>query len=241
MEKLLSEHVKQIPYRHDKSIYVSGPVALPVAIAGQVHNFKWYCWFVEEAISPEEPLIAFVRRHRLEERQVSSALVYGDFETQDQALVRIHSTCHTGDIFGSEKCDCGPQLKHAFERIVEQGTGAIFYLANHEGRSIGLFAKNIAYKIQELGFDTVQANEIIGYGIDERRYEETFKVIRYLRSGPIQLITNNPEKVEEARKAGIHVSDVLVNWVGGTIHNRNYMDVKIKKTGHLQVSPVISS
>ena len=141
----------------------------------------------------------------LAEYQQSSVLVYGDFENADDALIRMHSICHTGDIFGSKRCDCGYQLKQSMQNIVDHGTGALFYLANHEGRGIGLFSKAMAYVLQENGYDTVEANESLGFVDDSRNYDDAIRVLKKLRTKPVKLMTNNPKKLEAMQNAGLPI------------------------------------
>src|SRR5690606_19690038 len=151
--------------------------------------------------------IAQLSSANLAEFQQSSVLVYGDFEHADRALIRLHSICHTGDIFGSKRCDCGFQLKQSMRLIVKHGHGALFYLANHEGRGIGLFNKALAYILQENGYDTVDANLQLGFADDSRNYEDAIQVLQSLRTKPVTLITNNPRKLAALRKANLDIED----------------------------------
>ena len=115
----------------------------------------------------------------------------------------MHSICHTGDIFGSQRCDCGYQLHESMKMIVEHGCGAIFYLADHEGRGIGLFSKSLAYLLQEEGYDTVEANHALGFEDDTRSYDDAIKVLEVLRQKPVTLITNNPKKLAALKEHGL--------------------------------------
>src|SRR5690606_2472238 len=148
-----------------------------------------------------QTIIDNLSSQNLAEFQQSSVLVYGDFENDDDALIRMHSICHTGDIFGSKRCDCGFQLKESMHKIKEHVTGAIFYLANNEGRGIGLFSKAMAYILQENGYDTVEANEALGFVNDSRNYSDAIQVLKRLRSKPVTLITNNPLRLDALKNA----------------------------------------
>ncbi|MNN31888.1 GTP cyclohydrolase-2 [compost metagenome] len=145
----------------------------------------------------------------------------------------MHSICHTGDIFGSKKCDCGFQLKKSMKNIVEHGTGALFYLANHEGRGIGLFSKAMAYVLQENGYDTVEANIGLGFVDDSRNYGDAIKVLEKLRTKPVTLMTNNPKKIEALKSAGLVLSGREPMWGGKTEFNENYLKTKIRRSGHI--------
>lgn len=132
------------------AIYLVGPIQLPVDLYDKTVVFQWYCWLnCDEVTEDYERIIEKLSSLTLAEFQQSSVLAYGDFADADDALVRFHSICHTGDIFGSKRCDCGFQLKQSMQKIVDHGVGALFYLANHEGRGIGLFSKAMAYVLQE--------------------------------------------------------------------------------------------
>jgi GTP cyclohydrolase II len=161
-------------------------------------------------------------------------LVYGDFENEENAFIRMHSICHTGDIFGSKRCDCGYQLKQSMKMITDQGTGALFYLANHEGRGIGLFSKAMAYVLQEKGMDTVEANLALGFVDDSRNYDDAIEVLKVLRSKPVTLITNNPKKLEALQKAGLNVSSREPLWGDVSEFNEKYLQTKINRSGHFE-------
>jgi 3,4-dihydroxy 2-butanone 4-phosphate synthase/GTP cyclohydrolase II len=140
------------------------------------------------------------------------ALVYGDISasadgTREPVLTRVHSECLTGDVFGSERCDCGPQLEEALKLIVEEGRGVVVYLRGHEGRGIGLVAKLQAYQLQDGGRDTVDANLDLGLPADARHYGTATQILRDLGIGEVRLITNNPDKCASLADFGITVAE----------------------------------
>lgn len=153
-------------------------------------------------------------------------------EQKDTVLIRVHSECLTGDIFHSQRCDCGTQLQVAMKKIEEVGKGAIIYL-RQEGRGIGLSAKLRAYRLQDVGMDTVQANEWLGYEADERDYGLGAQICRDLGLNKIANMTNNPIKTEHLRIYGIEVVEQIPLEIPATEHNRRYMQTKRDKMGHL--------
>jgi len=230
---ILEEKIKLIRTENG-GIYLVGPVNLPVNLYGETVKFHWYCWLnCKEVTEDFEKIIEKLTDLNLAEMQQSSVLVYGDFNNEEDAIIRLHSICHTGDIFGSKRCDCGFQLKESMKRIVEHGTGALFYLANHEGRGIGLFSKAMAYILQENGYDTVEANEGLGFADDSRNYDDAIEVLKALRTKPVTLITNNPKKLKALKAAGASVSGRTPLWGDVSEYNEKYLQTKVKKSGHL--------
>jgi GTP cyclohydrolase II len=146
-------------------------------------------------------------------------------------LVRIHSECLTGDVFGSLRCDCGEQLRVALEAIRDSG-GLIIYL-RQEGRGIGLAAKLRAYDLQDQGYDTVDANRRLGYADDARTYDDAVAILKGLSISQVRLLTNNPQKVQSLRDAGIEVAEVVPCVTAPTEHNRLYLAAKKERMGHL--------
>lgn len=214
--------------------YLVGPIKLPVNLNGKTVEFKWYCWLnCTEVTEDIELMISKLSSVNLAEFQQSSVLVHGDFQNADHALVRFHSICHTGDIFGSKRCDCGYQLKQSMEHIAEHGHGALFYLANHEGRGIGLFSKALAYILQENGYDTVDANHMLGFEDDARHYSDAIEVLKALRTKPVRLMTNNPKKLEALKNAGMNVEDRVQLWGDVSEYNEKYLKTKIERSGHI--------
>lgn len=232
---ILEKKIQLIKTEKGEAIYLVGPVQLPINLDGKTVMFYWYSWLkTNEIVEDYRLLINRLPSMKLAEFQQSSVLVYGDFERSEHALVRMHSICHTGDIFGSERCDCGFQLKQSFRMIVEHGSGAIFYLANHEGRGIGLFSKALAYVLQENGYDTVDANLSLGFEDDERQYDDAIQVMKLLRSKPVSLITNNPKKLTALRKSGMNVIGRTPLWGGVSKYNEKYLNTKVERSGHLK-------
>ncbi|MGX9856723.1 GTP cyclohydrolase II [Limimaricola variabilis] len=147
-------------------------------------------------------------------------------------LVRLHSACFTGDVLGSLKCDCGPQLHAALDQMGEAGEGVLLYL-NQEGRGIGLANKMRAYSLQDQGFDTVEANHRLGFEDDERDFRIGAEILKRLGFSRIRLLTNNPNKVARMKEAGIAVDERVPLKVGRGLHNHHYLATKAAKSGHL--------
>ena len=160
------------------------------------------------------------------------ALVRGNVSGAKNVLVRVHSECLTGDVFGSCRCDCGPQLHQAMRQVAEAGCGVIVYM-RQEGRGIGLPAKIKAYKLQEQGFDTVEANQKLGYGMDLREYGLGAQILVDLGLKTIRLLTNNPKKIVGLEGYGLHITQQVPIRVKPNPHNARYLKTKRDKLGHL--------
>ena len=163
------------------------------------------------------------------------ALVYGDISartTRSPVLTRVHSECLTGDVFGSHRCDCGPQLDEALERIVEEGRGVVVYLRGHEGRGIGLVAKLQAYQLQDGGRDTVDANLDLGLPADARHYGTATQILRDLGVASVRLLTNNPDKVTNLEDYGVAVAERVPLTPHPNDHNLAYLLTKRDRMGH---------
>lgn len=160
------------------------------------------------------------------------ALVKGDLTAKPGALVRVHSECLTGDVFGSRRCDCGPQLQQAMKQISDEGQGVIVYM-RQEGRGIGLGPKIKAYKLQEQGYDTVEANLKLGYGMDLREYGLGAQILTDLGLKKIRLLTNNPKKVVGLDGYGLEIIEQVPIRVKANPHNKKYLQTKRQKLGHL--------
>lgn len=160
------------------------------------------------------------------------ALVKGDLSGDEPALVRVHSECFTGDVLGSERCDCGPQLHAAMEMVEKAGRGVVLYM-RQEGRGIGLANKLHAYKKQEQGMDTVEANIALGFAPDLRDYGEGAQILADLGLKKVRLMTNNPCKVKGLYGYGIEITERVPIVIPANAHDKRYLDTKKEKMGHL--------
>jgi 3,4-dihydroxy 2-butanone 4-phosphate synthase/GTP cyclohydrolase II len=161
------------------------------------------------------------------------ALVHGDVSGDEPVLTRVHSECLTGDVFGSDRCDCGPQLDEALQRVVEAGRGIVIYLRGHEGRGIGLLAKLQAYSLQDGGSDTVDANLELGLPADARHYGAATQILRDLGVGSVRLLTNNPDKSTSLEGYGVPVAERVPLTPHPNDHNLAYLQTKRDRMGHL--------
>ncbi|MDC9729854.1 MAG: GTP cyclohydrolase II [Methyloprofundus sp.] len=159
------------------------------------------------------------------------AFVFGDVKNKEAVPVRLHSECFTGDVFGSRRCDCGEQLDTALKMISEHGAGVLLYL-RQEGRGIGLLKKMQAYNLQDEGMDTVDANIHLGHLPDEREYNIAALMLKDLHIKSIQLITNNPDKIEQLKSLGIAVTQRITIEVDSNSDNRSYLQTKVDKMDH---------
>jgi GTP cyclohydrolase II len=220
---------------HKPILNVLGPIPLPIDIGGQPTTFQWYA-FVRQTELQEANRLADMLRGRGEQHlfpalsshmSVNSALVLGDFADHPKPLVRVHSCCLTGDVFGSKRCECGPQLDRAFQRIEQEGTGAVIYMSGHEGRGIGLWAKAVTYMLQDCGEDTYQANRSLGLPDDSREFGDAAAILLYLRGDrPLRLMSNNPVKQSHLEAGGLHRIECEKHVTGVNPANRRYLDAK---------------
>lgn len=220
---------------------VLGPVPLPISIARQPKTFQWYA-FVRHTELAEANRIADALRGRGEQHlfsvlssnmSVNSVLVLGDLRQARNPLVRVHSCCLTGDVFGSMRCECGPQLERAFERIEAQGAGAVVYMSGHEGRGIGLWAKAITYLLQDAGEDTYQANRSLGLPDDSRDFSDAAAMLLHLLGDqPIRLMSNNPKKLADLRAGGLNHIQPEKHITGVNAVNQRYLTAK-RGWGHV--------
>ncbi len=188
---------------------VSARLPMQVSEAGRVHVFR-----------PEDG------------GEEHYAVEIGRPDRQKPVLARLHSACFTGDLLGSLKCDCGPQLRAALAQMGQQGAGVLLYL-NQEGRGIGLANKMRAYSLQDQGFDTVQANHRLGFEDDERDFRLGADILKSMGFSAVKLLTNNPAKIAMMEKSGVQVTERVPLKVGETAHNRGYLATKAAKSGHM--------
>jgi len=160
------------------------------------------------------------------------AIVVGEIDPTEPVLVRLHSECFTGDLLGSLRCDCGVQLRGAIAEIAKQGSGVLLYLAQ-EGRGIGLVNKLRAYELQDDGFDTIDANEQLGFDADERIYAPAATMLARMGIKRVRLMTNNPEKIRGLERHGVEVAERVAHSFPATGHNENYLRTKAERAGHL--------
>ena len=160
------------------------------------------------------------------------ALVMGHPSDQDAALVRIHSQCLTGDVFGSARCDCGEQLQFALRKIGDAGHGVLVYQLQQEGRGIGLMNKLLAYELQDSGHDTVEANHHLGFEADHRNYDLCTNILSHFGIKRVRLMSNNPEKIDALATAGIQVQRIPIE-ITPSDRSENYLRTKKAKLGHL--------
>jgi GTP cyclohydrolase II len=184
-----------------------------------------------------EALSTIYSFHGLSDGKEHFALRFGTPDA-NAPLVRLHSECMTGDVFGSARCDCGPQLQESLLRLHEEG-GYLLYM-RQEGRGIGLYAKLDAYRLQEQGHDTYAANRALGHGDDERDYTAAAEMLKALDVARITLITNNPDKRKQLEALGIEVPAVRPTGVFHGRHNSRYLEAKIRHTHHTIVLPGVA-
>jgi len=190
---------------------------------------------IEEIVRVDMPtkyghfkLIAFREKNTTNEHL---ALIKGEWKKDDPVLVRVHSSCFTGDILGSLRCDCGDQLHKAMQLVEANGSGVILYM-NQEGRGIGLVNKLRAYRLQENGMDTVEANLHLGFPMDKRDYGVGAQILRYLGITKIRLISNNPKKRSGLSGYGLEIVDTVSVEINPNPHNEKYLQTKRDKLGH---------
>jgi 3,4-dihydroxy 2-butanone 4-phosphate synthase / GTP cyclohydrolase II len=159
------------------------------------------------------------------------AILKFEKNSQTQPLVRIHSECLTGDVFGSQRCDCGPQLQEAISQIQENGHGYVLYMRDHEGRGIGLAEKIRAYALQDSGQDTVEANISIGQPVDDRTYEDAVEILKRLKLKGLTILTNNPEKISALKGEGFSVTTKSLE-IASNKFNKKYLETKRDKLNH---------
>ena len=218
------------------TISVLGPIPMPLQLGERHIDVQWYATVRNTELTKLDDLAADLRAKHGERSfaelasfmAVNSVLLVGDRDTWTNPLVRVHSSCMTGDVFGSQRCDCGPQFQSAMDLIDrdEQG-GMMIYMSGHEGRGIGLWAKAATYLLQDSGEDTYQANRSLGLPDDSRDFSDAAALIKRFRGdGPLRLLTNNPKKIEDLPAAGIGDITPVKHVFGVTEANRRYLEAK---------------
>ncbi len=219
------------------SVNLLGPIPLPVHIGGVRHVVDWYATVRSSELREVEELATTLResggQHLFSmlasSMAVNSVLVVGNPEESESPLVRVHSSCLTGDVFGSERCECGPQLADAVGRICEEDTGGLLiYMAGHEGRGIGLWAKAATYLLQDGGEDTYQANQSLGLPEDSRDFSDAAALLHFfVGNRPIRLLTNNPKKIADLTEYGLSEITPIKHVTGVSEWNRRYLAAKL--------------
>lgn len=224
-----------------RSLNLLGPVPLPLA-RGERHPLaQWYAAVRSTELSEVEGLASTLReqggQHLFSQlassMAVNSVLIIGDAATATSPLVRVHSNCLTGDVFGSRRCECGPQLEAAIDRIANEPEGGyLVYMAGHEGRGIGLWAKAATYLLQDGGENTYQANRSLGLPDDSRDFSDAATLLKHFGRGrPLRLLTNNPKKLEDLALHGLTNVERVKHVSGVDDCNLRYLQAK-REWGH---------
>jgi GTP cyclohydrolase II len=235
------------------SLNIMGPIPLPLGIGEHPTTVDWYAAVRSSELDEVEELAGTLRekggQHLFSalasSMAVNSVLVFGEPRESQSPLVRVHSSCLTGDVFGSKRCECGPQLWSASDRIAQDPNGGLLiYMAGHEGRGIGLWAKAATYLLQDQGEDTYQANRSLGLPDDSRDFADAAALLHYFLgpfAGPsnrptesertIRLLTNNPKKIDDLTAQGIASIEPVKHVTGVSDSNRRYLSAK-RDWGH---------
>lgn len=223
------------------AISILGPIPMPLALAGRTYEVDWYASVRHTELSKVQSLADSLRANDAAESfailassmAVNSVLTFGDRSAWSDPLVRVHSSCQTGDVFGSQRCECGPQFVSAVERIsAERQGGMLIYMSGHEGRGIGLWAKAATYLLQDAGEDTYQANRSLGLPDDSRDFGDAASLLKYfLGDRSFRLLTNNPKKIDDLRALGLAGITRVKHVIGVGKANRGYLAAK-RDWGH---------
>lgn len=224
-----------------RSLNLLGPVPMPIARGNTRPNVQWYAAVRSTELSEVENLASTLReqggQHLFSQlassMAVNSVLVIGDADGAEQPMVRVHSNCLTGDVFGSRRCECGPQLEAAIDRIAQEpGGGYLVYMAGHEGRGIGLWAKAATYLLQDGGENTYQANRSLGLPDDSRDFSDAATLLKYFGRGRhLRLLTNNPKKLKDLTDNGLTNIERIKHVSGVDDCNLRYLEAK-REWGH---------
>jgi GTP cyclohydrolase II len=231
----------QPPAAGEHAINLLGPIPLPLRKDHIDITVQWYAAVRHTELSKVEELAEDLRRHGgqrlfstlVSSMAVNSVLLIGAGQQADNPLVRVHSSCLTGDVFGSLRCECGPQLLSALERIANDPQGGLLlYMSGHEGRGIGLWAKAATYLLQDAGESTYQANRSLGLPDDSRDFSDAAALLHYfVGARPFRLLTNNPKKINDLTAMGFNAITVVKHVAGVGAHNRDYLEAK-RDWGH---------
>ena len=218
-----------------------GPIPLPLARGEEHPEAKWYATVRATELADVENIASNLREqggqhlfaHLASSMAVNSVLEIGPAATSESPLVRVHSSCLTGDVFGSQRCECGPQYEAAIDRIAQDPNGGyLIYMAGHEGRGIGLWAKAATYLLQDAGDDTYQANRSLGLPDYCRDFSDAASLLKYFGRGrPIRLLTNNPKKMNDLTELGVQNLTREKHVSGVNDCNRRYLEAK-RNWGH---------
>ena len=221
---------------HGSTISVLGPIPLPLELGDLQVDVQWFACVRNTELGKIEELAEDLRAQQGQQSfatlasymAVNSVMVVGDPSTWKNPLVRVHSSCRTGDVFGSQRCECGPQMQTALERIKNDDEGGMLvYMAGHEGRGIGLWAKAATYLLQDAGEDTYEANRSLGLPDDSRDFSDAASLLKYFVGGkPFRLLTNNPKKVNDLGDFGVSGITRVKHVSGVTASNRRYLSAK---------------
>jgi len=220
---------------------ILGPIPLPISKRGERLEAQWYACVRSADLAEAEAQVSRLSEHESQHRiahlassmAINSVLAIGSASTSESPLVRVHSTCFTGDVLGSQRCECGPQYEAAVDRIADDPDGGyLVYMAGHEGRGIGLWAKAATYLLQDGGEDTYQANRSLGLPDDSRDFSDAASLLKYFGRGrPIRRLTNNPKKINDLEAMGIENLTRIKHVSGVNESNRSYLLAK-RDWGH---------
>lgn len=235
--QLIDVHAPEAP--GELAINLLGPIPLPIALPSTQTTVQWYAAVRSTELSQVETLASELRArggqqlfsHLVSPLAVNSVLVVGN--PTENPLVRVHSNCLTGDVFGSQRCDCGPQLDAAIARMhADAAGGYLVYMAGHEGRGIGLWAKAATYLLQDAGEDTYEANRSLGLPDDSRDFTDAAVLIKhFVGTEAFRLLTNNPKKIEDLQHFGLQDITQEKHVTGVSQWNRRYLHAK-RSRGH---------
>ena len=224
-----------------KAISILGPIPLPLERHGRHFDVQWYASVRHTELNQAQELADELRERGGQQSfatlassmAVNSVLIIGDPSKWENPLIRVHSSCLTGDVFGSMRCECGPQFISALERIADEPSGGmIIYMSGHEGRGIGLWAKAATYLLQDGGENTYQANRSLGLPDDSRDFGDAASLLKYFQGDrPFRLLTNNPKKISDLEEHGLENITPVKHVIGVGDVNRDYLAAK-RDWGH---------